>query len=80
MEHAKESHSYHNRCTWHIPKETFKKLDDLRIGTKIVELHKTVNIYSARILRKVLEILGVLLTPNFKQLSPLTKTVFEIQW
>ena len=59
------------------PKELSKRLDDLGIGTRIVELQKTVIIYSSRILRKVLEILGVLLTPCFKPLSPLTKTVCD---
>ena len=38
------------------PKKLSKRLDDLGIGTRIVELQKTVIIYSARILRKVLEI------------------------
>ena len=38
------------------PKKLSKRLDDLGIGTRIVELQKTVIIYSARILRKVHEI------------------------
>ena len=38
------------------PKKLSERLDDLGIGTRIVELQKTVIIYSARILRKVLEI------------------------
>ena len=38
------------------PKKLSKRLDDLGIGTRIVELQKTVSIYSARILRKMLEI------------------------
>ena len=38
------------------PKKVSKRLDDLGIGTRIVELQKTVIIYSARILHKVLEI------------------------
>ena len=38
------------------PKKLSRRLDDLGIGTRIVELQKTVIIYSARILRKVLEI------------------------
>ena len=59
------------------PKKLSKRLDDLGIGKRIVELQKTVIIYSARILRKVLEIWGVLLTPCFKPLSPLTKTVCD---
>ena len=59
------------------PKKLSKRLDDLGIGTRIVELQKTVIIYSARILRKVLEILGVLLKPCFKPLSPLTMTVCD---
>ena len=49
----------------------------IMIIRKIVELQKTVIIYSTRILRKVLEILGVLLTPCFKPLSPLTKSVCD---
>ena len=38
------------------PKKLSKRLHDLGIGTRIVELQKTVIIYSARILWKVLEI------------------------
>ena len=38
------------------PKKLSKRLEDLGIETRIVELQKTVIIYSARILRKVLEI------------------------
>ena len=26
MEHANESHSYYNRCTWDNPEETFQKI------------------------------------------------------
>ena len=38
------------------PKKLSKRLEDLGIETRIVELQKTAIIYSARILRKVLEI------------------------
>lgn len=45
----------------------------LGIGTRIFVLQKIVIIYSARILRKVLEIWAVLLTPSFKNVIPIDK-------
>ena len=47
-----------------IPKKLKKGLQDLGIGTKIVELQKIVIIHTARALRKVLEVWRGLLPPN----------------
>ena len=41
-------------------------MEDIGIKTRILELQKTTIIHSARILRKVLEIWGVLLTLNLR--------------
>ena len=46
------------------PKKLKKGLQDLGIETKIVELQKSAKIHTARILRKVLAVLGGLLPPN----------------
>ena len=49
------------------PKLLKKRLGDIGIETKIVELQKSAILYSARILRKVHEIRGDLLSPNLKK-------------
>ena len=43
------------------PKKLKQRLSNIGIETRIVELQKTTTIYSARILRNVLEVLGVLI-------------------
>ena len=54
-----------------IPRQVKKRLEVIGIETRVKELQKTVIIHSARIFRKVLEIWGVLLTPNHRNILPL---------
>lgn len=59
LEQTIESHSYHNwsfRNNSKTPKLLRKRLEDTDIETRIVELLKISILYSARIIRKVLEI------------------------
>ena len=49
------------------PKLLRRRLEDIGIETKIVELQKSAILYSGRILRKVLDICEDLLSPNLKE-------------
>ena len=49
-----------------VAKALEKRLKIIGAGTKITELEKTVLMYTSRILLKVLEVSGVLLTPYLK--------------
>ena len=46
-----------------------KRLKNMGIETRITELQKTVSIHTSRILQKILEVWGVLLTPYLKNKS-----------
>ena len=46
------------------PKKLKQRLSDIVVETRMVELQKTTILYSARILRNVLEVSRVLLTQN----------------
>ena len=52
-----------------------KRLKNIGITTKITKLQKTVLIYTRRILRKVVEVGGVLLTPYLKNKSYLSAEI-----
>ena len=47
-----------------VPKKLKKRLESIGIETKVDELQKSVILNTARILRKVLEVWGDLLSPN----------------
>ena len=51
------------------PKKLKQRLSDIGIETRIVELQKTTIVYSARILRNVLDVSGVLLIENLKKFN-----------
>ena len=51
-----------------------KRWKNIGIETKITELHEVVLIHASRILRKILEVLGVLLIPYHKnETNPLVE-------
>ena len=54
------------------PKKLKKRLEDIGIETRVIELQKTVILHSTRILRKLLEIWEILLMLNLENTLPLT--------
>ena len=51
------------------PKKLNRRLSDIGIETRIVKLRKATILYSAKILRNILEVSGELLTQNLKKFN-----------
>ena len=72
MGYACESNPFSGRCIRNNTKEIIAAI--IEIEARIVELQKTIILYSARILRNVFEVWGVLLTQNLNKFDHWSKT------